>query len=259
MNWFLQQSLEYASQKSYLDDLFRIYPTIPNGIREVSPQLWNRVEQAYNANDDDELVESVLNLPLSPIKDSYIAFLREDRGAISRNPKTVKRLACELRELSLDELYKHSTLPKEKNRQIGPMFQNWVESGALGFPVLDEKDFENSQGDAILRGTDKQKKAYAESHLNYTRDKGLDLLARVDGKYVIAEVKFLTDDGGHQKGQFDDAMGILNCTAGALKIAVIDGVPYIKSGKGMHKALVGKYKEENIMSALLLRNFLNTI
>lgn len=139
------------------------------------------------------------------------------------------------------------------------MFRNWAESGALGFPVLDEKDFEASKEDAILRGTDKQKKAYAESHLNYTREKGLDLLARINGKYVIAEVKFLTDDGGHQKGQFDDAMGILNCTAGALKIAVIDGVPYIKSGKAMHNALVGKYKEENIMSALLLRSFLNTI
>lgn len=221
--------------------------------------MWNRVERAYNAKDDEELVESVLELPLSPIKDSYIAFLREDRGAISRNPKTVRRLACELRNLSLDELYRRSTLPKEKNRQIGPMFRKWAESGALGFPVLNEKDFEASKGDAILRGTDKKKKAYAESHLNYTREKGLDLLARVNGKYVIAEVKFLTNDGGHQKGQFDDAMGILNCTAGALKIAVIDGVPYIKSGKAMHNALVGKYKEENIMSALLLRSFLNTI
>jgi len=35
MNYWTKLSIEYASQRSYLDDLFRVYPTIPEGIREI--------------------------------------------------------------------------------------------------------------------------------------------------------------------------------------------------------------------------------
>ena len=36
MNYWTQLSIEYANQRSYLDDLFQVYPTIPEGIREFS-------------------------------------------------------------------------------------------------------------------------------------------------------------------------------------------------------------------------------
>jgi hypothetical protein len=35
MNYFTQLSIDYANQRSYLDDLFHVYPTIPEGIREI--------------------------------------------------------------------------------------------------------------------------------------------------------------------------------------------------------------------------------
>ena len=36
-------------------------------------------------------------------------------------------------------------------------------------------------------------------------DKGLDFIARFNGKYVIGEFpKFLTDFGGHQNAQFNE-------------------------------------------------------
>lgn len=44
MNWFMEQSIEYAQQKSYLDDLFKVYPTIPNGIREIDKTVWERLK-----------------------------------------------------------------------------------------------------------------------------------------------------------------------------------------------------------------------
>ena len=34
MNRWTKLSIEYANQKNYLDDLFTVYPTIPEGIRE---------------------------------------------------------------------------------------------------------------------------------------------------------------------------------------------------------------------------------
>jgi len=35
MNYWTQLSITYANQRNYLDDLFSVYPTIPNGIREL--------------------------------------------------------------------------------------------------------------------------------------------------------------------------------------------------------------------------------
>ena len=35
MNPWIQLSIDYANQRSYLDDLFKVYPTIPDGIREL--------------------------------------------------------------------------------------------------------------------------------------------------------------------------------------------------------------------------------
>ena len=48
MNYWIELSIEYANQKSYLDDLFQIYPTIPQGIRSIDTKKWEKVENAFN-------------------------------------------------------------------------------------------------------------------------------------------------------------------------------------------------------------------
>ena len=60
MNRWLKMSIEYANQKSYLDDLFSIYPTIPEGIREIDQTKWNAVEKCYHRKDNIELINSLL-------------------------------------------------------------------------------------------------------------------------------------------------------------------------------------------------------
>lgn len=47
MNYWTELSIEYANQKSYLDDLFQVYPTIPEGIREVDSQKWKKLENVF--------------------------------------------------------------------------------------------------------------------------------------------------------------------------------------------------------------------
>jgi len=42
----------------------------------------------------------------------------------------------------------------------------------------------------------------------------------------------------------------------AIKIAILDGVLYIKGKNKMHKSTTELYKDYNIMSALVLREFL---
>ena len=86
-------SLEYASQRSYLDDLFSVYPTIPNGIREINKSIWEKVESAYNAKDSFALVNAMLELDLFPIKDSYVAYMKRHKSSVKRNPRTVNRIA----------------------------------------------------------------------------------------------------------------------------------------------------------------------
>lgn len=261
MNKFLESSIDYANQRSYLDDLFKVYPTIPNGIRDISSDLWGEVEKAYNNKDNERLISSLLKFDLFPIKDSYVAFLRRDKNAIKRNPQTVNRLAGELYDLGLNKIYENCSSPKETNRQIGPMFKQWIENKSLGIkPLGSVEDFLSNEGEnAILNVSDSIMKQFAEEYLGYHHNKGLDFLARFNGKYIIGEAKFLTDLGGHQNAQFNDAISTIKTDAKAIKIAVLDGVCYIKGKNKMYQQLIRDYKNYNIMSALMLRNFLYQI
>ena len=39
MNYWTRLSYEFANQRNYLDELFVVYPTIPEGIREINQEL----------------------------------------------------------------------------------------------------------------------------------------------------------------------------------------------------------------------------
>ncbi len=82
-------------------------------------------------------------------------------------------------------------------------------------------------------------------------------MARFNKQYIIGESKFLTDFGGHQNAQFADAINTLESPdVKAIKIAILDGVLYIKGKNKMYRDITTKYKDYNIMSALVLREFL---
>lgn len=260
MNYWTELSIEYANQRSYLDDLFQVYPTIPDGIRDINKTHWNEIEKAFNTKDNLLLLSSVLKLDLFPIKDSYIAYFKKDPSSILRNPKTVDRICGRLYEMGLDRIYEKSTEPKETNRQIGPMFGNWLKKKSLGLEPVPLSEFEKSMKNAILGGSDDDKKNFAKKHLNYNRDKGLDFVAYFNGKYVIGEAKFLTAEGGSQNSDFEDAVSTLEMKdANAIKIAILDGIPYIKSRSKMHRFITNPYKDYKIMSSLVLREFLYQI
>ncbi len=98
---------------------------------------------------------------------------------------------------------------------------------------------------------------FASSELNYKHNKGLDFIGRFNGKYVIGEAKFLTDFGGNQNAQFNDAISTVQAkNVKAMKIAILDGVLYIKGKNKMYKDITTTYKDLNIMSSLVLREFL---
>jgi hypothetical protein len=260
MNDWTQLSIEYANQRSYLDDLFVVYPTIPDGIREINGEIWSSVEKAFKKKNNDLLIHELLKFDLFPIKDSYVAYLKHDKSAIKRNPRTINRICGRLYEMGIDRIYEQCSEPKETNRQIGPMFKEWLRKKSLGVQPVDLKTFVSGNDDAVLDGSDKAMMDFARRELNYTHNKGLDFVARFNGKYVIGEAKFLTDFGGHQNAQFADAISTIETpNVKAEKIAILDGVLYIRGNNKMYRSLTETYKNYTILSALVLRNYLYQI
>ena len=259
MNYFTQQSIELANQRDYLDQLFKVYPLAPDSMRTIDERTWNNIESLFNGNDNMGLFKALLDLDLFPIKDGYVPFFKRDKSAIDRNPKTVNRICGRIRELGIEKLYERCTQPKETNRQMGPLFRRWINSGTLGIQPTTLSEFTSTSSDAILDGSDSQLQNFASKRLGYDRDKGIDFLGRFNGVYVIGEAKFISDEGGHQNDQFFDAMMTLDSVVneGVRKIAILDGVLYIKSKKKMYTHITSCDKP--IMSALLLRDYLYSL
>lgn len=256
MNYFTELSIELANQRDYLDQLFRVYPLRPDSIRNIDDKVWMRIEKAYAGTDNVELIKSLMEHELFPIKDGYLPYLRLDKAAIERNPNTVNRICGRIRELGLDKLYERCTQPKETNRQMGPLFKRWLKSGALGVAPVSKEVFHATTDNAILDGSDKDLQTYAEQYLGYKRNKGIDFLARFNGVYVIGEAKFISDEGGHQNDQFVDAMQTVmtDVNPDVKKVAILDGVLYIKSRRKMYSQITTT--DVPVLSALLLREYL---
>jgi hypothetical protein len=160
--------------------------------------------------------------------------------------------------MGLDEIYSRSSEPKETNRQIGPLFRRWLRNKSLGIAPMKLNKFLLVKRNAILDASDAEMMKFAREHLNYRHNKGLDFIGRFNGKYVIGEAKFLTDFGGHQNAQFNDAITTLKVRGvKAITVAILDGVLYIRGKNKMYKAITSRrLRNDNIMSALVLREFL---
>jgi hypothetical protein len=159
--------------------------------------------------------------------------------------------------MGINKIFEQCSVPKETNRQIGPMFRGWLRKKSLGILPVSIDKFLANKNDAVLDGSDNVLTDFAREELNYRHSKGLDFVGRFNGKYVIGEAKFLTDFGGHRNAQFADAISTIETKrVKADKIAILDGVLYIKGNNKMYKSITGIYKNYNIMSALVLRNFL---
>src|SRR3989338_8002273 len=257
INPWTQLSIDYASQRSYLDDLFQVYPTIPDGIREPNGELWKGVEKAFEKRDNVTLMKNLLKLDLFPIKDSYVAYLKRDKTALERNPATSARLSGRLYEMGLDKIFTQCSEPKETNRQIGPLFKRWLNKKALGIQPVKLDEFLKAKGNAVLDASDAEMMAFAREHLNYKHNKGLDFIGRFNGKYVIGEAKFLTDFSVHQNTQ--SANTIETRKVGAEKVIILDGYLRSFSYNKMYKEFSEVYKDYNVISILILRTYLYQI
>lgn len=273
-----QRSVELANQKNYLDQLYRVYPLSTNERRELDKNTKEKLKKYLEDRNSKELINLLLDKVSKkggneethpfPIKYSYVSYFKNDRTAIDRNPMTVKRIADYLYEMGLDSIIDKTSEPKETNRQMGQLFKNYISKpGSFGIEVVNSlRDFiKRKKDDLIFNGSDAEGESFAREYLNYNREKGLDFIARINGKYVVGEAKFLTDYGGHQNAQLSDAIGTLDSFAGnnkVIPIAILDGVVYISKERTKSKMFrtITEYKGKGVvLSALLLRAFIESL
>jgi hypothetical protein len=260
MNPYIEKSIKLA-KADYLDKLNAIYPvTIENRPRTINERLWNDILEALKGSDDAKLIRAMIRLEKFPIKNGYASFFRMNPDMIDRNPNMVKKLADKIRSMGIDEIRRKVTEPAETNRQMGQMFRQWVESGALGLKPCDRNTFEATRDDAILKGSDKVLAQFAKDRLNFERErKGLDFVARIRNIYVIGEAKFVSTGDGNQNNQVSTALDLLSSRANANKIVILDGTCWIESDEKIHTMIVKMHPNETVMSALLLKEYLENL
>jgi hypothetical protein len=196
-------------------------------------------------------------LPKFPINDPYISSLRKYPFLLGKNPKTVKRIGKRLLSMDVDIVLELSTQPKSPSRQLGHSFKDWLMS--IGYRFLEEDEFKKHKGIAFLGGSDTKLKSFANRELKIKNlKKGLDFILKINNKFIVGEAKFLTDHGGTQNNQFNDAVMVSKIKNDkVIGIAVLDGIVWFDSGNYMSR----KVRKINgvALSTLLLKDYIKSL
>lgn len=255
MNHWIEKSIKIVNSPGYLDRISEIYEMQINPERPLSDNIVSELKKAFDNKDARRLIKLFIdNSEIFPVKDSYIGFLRIKEEAINENPKTIQRIAKRLYSLGFERMMQEGTRPIETNRQLGNAFKGWLPK--LGYKLVDENEFLKINNQIlILEGGDKFLANFAREKLGCILRKGIDFIIKKNGKYIIGEAKFLTTPGGEQDRGFDDAENFIHEKSGkAIRIAVLDGYIWLDALSGLHKKI--KQSDDNIMSALLLKEFI---
>jgi hypothetical protein len=254
MNKWIQASINLANSKSYLDNLFKIYPIEMENIRAIPDGIKNGIQRAFREKNKIKLISELLKLSKFPIDDPYIASLRKHPSLLSKNPKTIERISKKLFSLGIDTVLELSTKPKSPSRQLGHSFKRWLR--AINCPFLEGDEFKKYSGVAFLDGSDKRLKKFAVEELGIRNlKKGIDFILKIKNKFILGEAKFLTDYGGTQNNQFRDAINVAKIKKdNTIGIAVIDGIVWFDSNTYMHRTI--KSFNGVALSALLLEEFI---
>jgi len=254
MNKWVEKSIKLANSKSYLDNLFEVYPVVFNLDRNISDELRTNTQTAFERKNKKELIKELLKFPKFPIDDPYVASIRRHPHLLDKNPETIKRIGSRLLSIGMENIMKLATKPKSSSRQFGNAFQNWLSSSE--YPILPPEKFKKYNEASFLRGSDNELKKFAKNVLKIRKlDRRPDFILKTKNKFILGEAKFLTDFGGTQNNQFDNALKITKIKGKNYEsIAVLDSIVWFESNNYMNKK-IKKFKN-NALSALLLKEFI---
>jgi len=255
MNEWSQKTLHLVREHDYLDRLQEIYPH-KEGERDVKQDIIKSIRKSFKNNDKKALINQLLSLEKFPYKDSYVAFLRKDRGAIERNPQTVNRVFSRLCDMGIDGIIAGITQPKEANTRRGQQFTIWARNK---FCWVNVDIFQKSKnGVVMLDATEKEAMKFCNNEMGVGIAKRPDMVAKSGKKYIIGEAKFLSSTGGNQGRAFEDGINLATNSQGfAFKVFVLDGVHWIYPSSDQFKRI--EHGTAAIFSALLLEEYLSKV
>ncbi|MBI3323250.1 MAG: hypothetical protein HYZ95_02155 [Candidatus Omnitrophica bacterium] len=255
MNVWARKTARIAQGENYLDRIQEVYPSSPK-LRVVAKKALEAIEAAHQKKDRVQLLNLLLDQERFPFDDSYVQFLRVDRGAIRRNPETVERICNALFEMGIEGILKGVTAPVVANRRRGSQFKQWAKAN---FPYVGQKEFESSKNRILfLDGGERELRDYANRKFGAGLRKRPDFVAKSGSRYVVGEAKFLSSEGGEQRGGFEDAVTVAAHPAGgAVKVSILDGIVWLESRSGFYQFI--QNSSINVFSALLLAKFLEAI
>ncbi len=259
MNYWVNKSIQLAKNANYLDRLLDVYPVHLDVPKKGESKEYKIIKSAFKNRNRKGLLLELLKLKRFPVDDPYIGFLRRDRSAINRNPKTIKRITGRLFKTGITELIAGVEQAKSPSRRFGQLFRVYLKT--LRIPVVSAKDFKKKRI-AILEGSDATLKNFAAQELGYRGDKGLDLVLKINKQFYIGETKFISTPGGTQDKSFRETMTFINKPGKfAKRIAILDGVVWLtnstkKQHTNLYSNLLKLKSDQLVMSALLLKEFI---
>ncbi len=266
MNEWVRRSIKLALTENYLDRLHEIYGVEEPSRRAIPPTIEQQIRRAYESRDKVGLIKSLFKLDKFPLNDPYIPFLRKYEEALSLNPRTVERIGNRLLNIPWYELIIRCTEPIDPNRRIGRKFHNWIKN--IGYPLRGVDEFRDSdefaQADgsvskiAILDTTETEMRRFANEELDCGLDKKPDFIAKVGGRYIIGEAKYIGDFGGNQNNHFKEVMDfVLEVRGDAIRVGILDGVVWLDKNAEMCKRV--RRVPAVCLSALLLKDYFESL
>jgi len=254
MNEWIRRSIEFAHSQNYLDKLFEIYPIELGDIRAISEDDKKEIIKAFRIKNKVRLIKKLLELPVFPIGSPYIASLRKHTFLFEKNPETIERIGNRLFSMSINAILKAASLPKSPTRQLGHSFKKWLDT--ISIPFINENEFMEYKDTAFLKGSDTKLKKFAIEELGVRNlQKGIDFVLKIKDKFFLGEAKFLSDYGGAQNNQFNDAIEVAKIKEDKVTgIAVLDGIVWFESNNYMHRTIASL--DDIALSALLLEDFI---
>jgi hypothetical protein len=262
MNRWVEASIKLASSPGYLDRLTEIYPSVPSERPELPSSTKKRIEELQGMGKHTELISLLVQLRSHPFpfEHPYVSLLRAKPDLIKLNPVVVADIGSMLRKLGAEGIIEGCERPPDLNRQMGHSFQSWLKRcfPTKGYKFLDEYSFGTYDGNCFLSGGDKRLTAYANRYLGCELPRNRDMLAKVKGRYIIAEARFLSSGGGSQSRDVRETIGFVkDRTGNATRIAVLDGMTWFDDDmlhviKSLDDGEVG-------LSALLLEDYFDSL
>lgn len=275
MNEWTKKSIDLANLPGYMDAIVKVYPFKLGDRRPVDNKIKKELKKLYSDGKNVELLLKLLELKKFPIDHPYVGFFKAEhrnsrKKLLEKNPAALNKIIDVLRsqnrdnKTGFDGMIIGSEEPIAMNRQIGPLFGKYVENLCQQheYSYLQEDEFrESTEGISVLNAGDKKAKEFAKENLDYTINKGLDIVAKVNEKYVIGEAKWIGTPGGNQDKSGNDAFGLVDSYISdkAIPINIIDGYVWLENLKNSKTPKTIRDKEKPILSALLLNEFLKSL